>query len=129
MQPTFITKQPTLISSIHGRDRRNLRNIEKHSLKDAVKYGKREKGAHGNLKFTFKNIVYITDPTGRYEVTSWVLPLVISPIDLPEQEYQNHKKLKSQLRDNPDKCSSHSVICIDQSGSMKVRFINQGMRR
>ena len=61
-----------LLSSTHGRMRRAQRLIEKKDLKAAVKYGKQEISFNqrglANFKYTFADIVYITDLTSTKEI-------------------------------------------------------------
>ena len=72
------TSAVTLLSSDHGRQRRAERLIDKRDLKAAVKYGSRKvsRNQRGELnwKYTFADIVYITDSTSTREITSWAKP-------------------------------------------------------
>ncbi len=85
--PDRQTKNITLLSGVHGRERRAERQISKHDLQAAIKYGTKTPGKPSyqgffTWKYTFANIVYITDETSRIEITSWILPTVIEPITL-----------------------------------------------
>jgi|AntAceMinimDraft_1070359.scaffolds.fasta_scaffold19652_2 hypothetical protein len=61
----------TVLSSLHGRQRREERDISKHDLQAAVKYGVQEPSAEGEgrikgrWKFTYNGVVYITDATTK----------------------------------------------------------------
>jgi hypothetical protein len=88
--PERQTKDITLLSGVHGRDRRAERKISKHDLQAAIKYGVKTRGkpSHQGFltwKYTFANIVYITDDTSKIEITSWLLPTDIEPIPLELQ--------------------------------------------
>src|SRR5690348_12337989 len=70
------TSEGTLLSAVHGRDRRLLRNIEKRDLQAAKKYGVRKRLRNKRRwSFTYADIVYITEDDQIAEVTSYVLPL------------------------------------------------------
>ncbi|CAN0296582.1 unnamed protein product, partial [Discosporangium mesarthrocarpum] len=61
-----------VLSSLHEAKRSDQRGIGKHDHQTAVKYGKRTSdGEWERWKYTFKNIVYITDESSTPEVTSW----------------------------------------------------------
>jgi hypothetical protein len=66
------------LSSIHGRERRAERWIDKKDLQAARLYGTCEISpnarGHTNLKFRYKDIIYITDETGtrdNFLCTAW----------------------------------------------------------
>ncbi len=106
----------TLLSTVHGRDRRKLRSIEKCDLQAAVKYGKKESGHPDprtrlpRWKYTFGNVVYITDSSSRTEVTSYVLPLEIDEVPLSASDEALHVRLSSQLQRRPELSKSHTVL-------------------
>ncbi|KAJ3012938.1 UNVERIFIED_CONTAM: hypothetical protein HDU68_000940 [Siphonaria sp. JEL0065] len=124
-----------LISSIHGRDRRKLRQIGKRDLLAAIKYGTREAAQRCRLtgeqrwKYTFANIVYITDYTSTYEITSYVQPIDIQLVPLDEGAKEDHIKLKKRLTKNPELCSSHTVLVVDMSGSMRTSDVDNFRNR
>lgn len=79
----------------------------------AVKYGRRElahPGRDGSVRyrFTHKGVCYVTDETGKHEVTSWRLDGLdgdLGPVPPP-----------AQLAGG---ASSHVVLVVDRSGSMR----------
>ena len=114
------TLDHSVLSSLHGRKRRELRGISKSDLQTAVKYGKKESSHNWRWKYTFGDIVYITDATSRQEITSWVLPsddLELAPVI--DSEIVNHAEIKTILLEDNTKCTAHTVVVIDQSGSMR----------
>lgn len=118
------TSEGTLLSSIHGRDRRSLRSIGKKDLLAAKKYGRKER-TYGyqrqpRWKFTFADIVYITEDDEVTEVTSYVLPVDIPMVQLSLTDYNSHRLLTKKLHEMPSICTSHIVVVIDQSASMKT---------
>lgn len=118
----FPTSEGTLLSSIHGRDRRHLRKICRKDLLAARKYGTKER-TYGyqrqpRWKFTYADIVYITENDEISEVTSYVLPVDIPLISLSASDYTAHDALVHKMRSLPSMCSSHFVIVVDQSASM-----------
>ena len=105
------TKDITLLSHQHGRQRRNERGIEKLELQAAIKYGRKERAHPGRdgaarWRFTHKGVVYVTDATCRHEVTSWRLDAA-PPAPPPYAAAGGAGFL------------SHTVIVVDRSGSMR----------
>ncbi len=117
------TSEGTLLSTIHGRDRRALRNIGKRDLLAAKKYGTKQRtlGPKGKLrwKFTFADIVYITEEDEITEVTSYVTPIEIAQVQLQNGDLEMHQALALKLNTMPSICTSHIVLVVDQSGSMR----------
>ena len=124
---TLHTSAVDLISSIHGHQRRAERAIEKKDLQSAVKHGTKERQERRlkdgttviRHKYTFADIVYITDETSTQEVTSWVLPLPLESVRISENDEHQYKATKSRIDQDPQIITSHSVFVIDCSGSMK----------
>ena len=120
------TSLVTVLSSAHGRQRRKERRIAKRDLQAAVKYGVREPSLNprGEMmyKYTYADIVYITDITGRREVTSWVAPGVgmhIDKLEITEQMQAQHTASCHSIQTDLKGWTSHTVVVIDQSGSMR----------
>lgn len=124
------TQDIPLISSTHGRERRSQRDISKRDLKAAVKYGTKEKGfphprtREMRWKYTYNDIVYITDATSTVEVTSWALELPLSSVSIPESYQTNYQEAKRRLHFHPQSITSHAVILVDMSGSMNKSDMN-----
>ena len=70
----------------------------------------------GRCKYTFANIVYITDATSRCEVTSYVLPLFIDAVPVSAADVLLHEQTAIQRRADPASCTSHTIFVVDQSG-------------
>ncbi|KAH9096406.1 hypothetical protein LEN26_017495 [Aphanomyces euteiches] len=62
-------------------------------------------------KYTFAHIVYITDEFSQREVTSVV-------------EQQHHESLRARLLITPSACTSHSIVVVDQSGSIRTSDVD-----
>jgi hypothetical protein len=112
------------ISSVHGKRRRFERDIEQRSLQEAVKYGTKKRQITRNgtdrYKFVYNGIVYITEADCVTEVTSYSLnqiPLERVPIDrdLEHEIFEQRRRIKT----GESKITSHAVLVIDHSGSMK----------
>ena len=123
---TESTSLMTLLSSAHGRQRRKERRISKRDLQAAVKHGTREAqvGPRGEMryKYTYADIVYITDSTSRGEITSWVAPGVgmhIDKIEITEQMDAAHTAACASIETDLTWWTSHAVVVVDQSGSMR----------
>jgi hypothetical protein len=123
------TADYTVLSSQHGRDRRQLRNISKRDLKAAIKHGVKTPAHPGKdgsprWKFTYNNVVYITDSTCRQEITSYVEAIKIERHPISNALMDRHNEVKRILNDQPELCTGHTYIVIDQSGSMREADVN-----
>jgi hypothetical protein len=121
------TSACTLLSTVHGRDRRALRQIGKRDLQAAVRHGKKEAifyfSKHAGWtrqknrwKYTFADVTYVTDSTSKVEITSWVVPLQIDKVPVSPGDEALHAKAAAALQQDPSRCTSHSVVVVDQSG-------------
>ncbi len=124
------TAEFTVLSSRHGRARRQLRNISKRDLQAAIKYGKRQP-AHPDRrtgkprwKFVHDGLVYITDETLRNEITSFQEAVTIDMKDVSVEMIDHHTEVKRILREERHLCTGHTFIVIDQSGSMRNSDVN-----
>lgn len=119
------TAEVTVLSSQHGRARRELREISRFDLQSAVKYGVKTRGMNcrrtgaPRWKYTYGNVVYITDETSRKEITSYRQPIAIQEAPITPQMRARHEDDKQMLKEEPHLCVTHLIIVIDQSGSMK----------
>ena len=137
LRSTLINSPSTIsiLSSTHGRLRRVERSIEKRDLRAALRYGSKEVSINqrGQIcyKFRFADIVYITDITCTKEITSWVAPG--SGIDVPLKEIstllQYTHDIANQYIIKNVGWTSHTVIIVDQSGSMRKRDVDGGASR
>lgn len=120
------TSQFTVLSSLHGRARRHLREIDIFDLQTAVKYGVKSPGhpcpktRSPRWKYVYGNLVYITDMTSTKEVTSYKEAIKIAPAPISAEMIEQHQRDVLTLERDPYLCATHSVIVIDQSGSMKT---------
>jgi hypothetical protein len=126
----------TVLSSVHGRQRRIERNIGKRDLQAAVKYGTKSKG-HPCPRtgarcwlFTFADVVYVTDDDERQEITSW--PLQGGGIDVEkvtiDSTMQKAHDAAVVSAANLAKWTSHTVVVVDQSGSMHKADVDHATR-
>ena len=107
----------TILSSEHGRLRREQRDIDKRDLQRALKYGKYslKKGSH-NPHLEYDGIIFVTDPSMSREITAFPSPLPLA--DLDYKTIEENLKVKYLLEHRPELSTSHTVIVIDNSGSM-----------
>ena len=125
-----LTKEIMLLSSEHGRARRHLREIPKYCLQAAVKYGIKTPGQADRKtglprwKYTFGNIVFITDYTSQKEVTCYKQSISIKAAPISVEMIKRHGNVKRIIKEDPHMCTSHFVIIVDQSGSMKCADVN-----
>ena len=119
-----LTEEMTVLSTLHGKARRELRDISKHDLKTVMKYGVKSE-AHTvkgdqRWKFEFGNTVYITDNTCRKEITCFKKAIKVEPANITQTMIDNHKKAEMIMREDPHLVSVsyfsvNSVNCIIQA--------------
>lgn len=111
----------TILSSEHGRLRREQRDIEKRDLQKALKYGKRETAWNNRWKITHDGVIFITDSNQIREITAFPAPL--SFVEVSAKDKEDHAKAKLIIERKPHLCRSHTVIVVDNSGSMTTHDI------
>ena len=111
----------TILSSDHGRLRREQRDIQKRDLQKALKHGKYEKAFGNRWKVEYDGIVFITDNNRRKEVTCYPAPLSLAPVDA--EANSGHMKAMRVISMKADLCTSHTVFVVDNSGSMRTHDI------
>ena len=135
MNTNHMTDFSSLLSGIHGRERRKERNIEKIDLQRAKKYGMQESTIKGRLKFTYGGIVFIYDPIRRREITSYpsrdaasestgtkfVVPVLLTRNKAYDTSIHinRNNRLKSIIQADKTMWKSHAVFVVDMSGSMR----------
>ena len=94
---TVRTSVVTVITSPHGLQRRLERKIGIRDLQAAVKHGTREPGfpcpRTGELRwrYTYADVVYVTDETSKREITSWPTPA--AGLDLQTVQVRNYARI------------------------------------
>ena len=123
---------PSYQSTIHARLRRKQRCIDKKDLKAAIKYGKcephyfgkrrgRRRGIKTHLvKYTYQDIVYIVDQQKWQEVTCYARPIALEKVATTRDMRMQHENAVRQIQTDPDCWTSHTVIVVDTSGSMRT---------
>jgi hypothetical protein len=114
----------TILSCEHGRLRREQRDIEKRDLQKALKYGRRSKCWGKRWMIEYDGIVFITDQSLTREITAYPAPLAYAPIFHDGKATADHEKAKLLLEKKPKLASSHTVLVIDNSGSMLTHDIH-----
>ena len=130
------TSLVTVLSSAHGRQRRRERDIAKSELRAAVKYGVREaqtnpRTGERRWKYTYAGVVYITDSESRREITSWPEPCFgfdVPLVRITDDMTAQHDASVAALR-NLGAWTSHTVIVVDESGSMRSTDVEDGATR
>jgi hypothetical protein len=137
MMSTLATSNMFFQSCAHGRERRQQRGIQKRDLQAAVKHGRKEltygrggrRGGELRWKYSYQNIVYITDATSSQEITSWRLdqcievypePITIDRVSITAGMRQQHNLAAARIAVSPEAMTSHTVLVVDQSGSMRA---------
>jgi len=132
-------EEVTVLSSLHGRQRRNERDILKEELQAAVKYGTRHESPISCPKtgerrwiYKFNGVTYVTDSTSRKEVTSWREPgfgINIQKVEITASMLQEHELAVRKIREDQTFWASHTVVIVDQSGSMRTADTAEGATR
>jgi uncharacterized protein YegL len=110
----------SIISTEHGRLRREQRDIRKRELQKALKYGTKT-WTGSRWRFEYDGIVYITNKEITTEKTCYPSPLSLVPVD--RLSSSDHLIAKQVIAKKPEKCVSHTVLVVDVSGSMNTRDI------
>lgn len=123
------TSDVPFFSSLHGRERRALRGIDRRDLQAAVKHGKKSRGwphpitGEPRWKYTYADVVYITDESSTREITSYTEPIAVPRAGLTLGHIRDYETAKERLTNDPSSCTSHTVIVVDQSASMNTSDI------
>ncbi|KAL7563138.1 hypothetical protein ACA910_012319 [Epithemia clementina (nom. ined.)] len=112
----------TILSSEHGRMRREQRDISMRDLQKALKYGTRKTGWGARWMVEYDGVIFITDSSMRLEITSYPSPLAMAPIDI--EQLTTHAKTKQVLEHKPEFSTTHTVLVVDNSGSMTTKDID-----
>ncbi|KAG7341585.1 alpha-kinase family protein [Nitzschia inconspicua] len=124
-----------LFSTDHDRLRRMERQIDKITLQEARRYGMSEKQRKGRIKYTYAGHVFIYDKKKNRAITSWKTesrpctksgtkfykPILIQKSEQHDTRGLNlsHDEVTTLVRQKHKNWSSHSVIVVDMSGSMR----------
>lgn len=76
------------------------------------------------VKYTCGDIAYITNPAASRVFRAFD-PHQIRHALLTEKHFTAHEAAKERLRADPFRCSSHTVVVVDQSGSMRAPDVNE----
>ena len=129
------TTAVTVLSSDHGRMRRAERLIAKRDLQAAKKNAVPEESFNQRgelrLKYTFADVVYITDATGTREITSWAVPGAGLDVQMKAitQTMKNEHAANVRRSLVVSNWTSHTVVVVDQSGSMRKTDVSGGATR
>jgi Alpha-kinase family/von Willebrand factor type A domain len=111
----------SILSTEHGRLRREQRDISKRDLQKALAHAVPERAWGRRWKLEFDDTIFIVDNAMSREVTAYPAPLKTAPVDM--QARQDHEKAKTILEQFPERCKSHTVLVVDNSGSMQAHDI------
>jgi hypothetical protein len=123
------TSAITLFDSNHGRQRRQERVISKREIQCAIKYGKEFPHPWDpNLCiYEHNGKRHILTRKDRVLVTTMALTINLRPKFISEPERKKHYKFLNAIHGNEEKLcsdnkndwSSHSILIVDKSGSMR----------
>eukprot|EP00980_Cylindrotheca_fusiformis_P003962 scaffold871_cov130-Cylindrotheca_fusiformis.AAC.39 len=119
-----MTKTSSLVSILsteHGRLRRKQRDIRKRDFAKAIRHGTKDQAYMGRWKLKYDGIVFIVDKTMTKEVTAYPEPLALAPLDSKDRIL--HNRTKELLALKPYLCTSHTILVVDNSGSMVTKDI------
>jgi von Willebrand factor type A domain len=111
----------SILSTEHAKLRREERSIDKRDLKRALKYGTRERCWGNRWKIEYDGVIFIVDNAVQREITAYPAPLRELPLDETTQE--EHRLAKLIISEKPELCKSHTVLVVDNSGSMQTHDI------
>ncbi|KAL3942710.1 MAG: hypothetical protein SGBAC_003155 [Bacillariaceae sp.] len=111
----------SILSTDHGRLRREQRDIRKRDFSKAIRYGTAERTWGRRWKLEYDGIIFIVDDSMSREVTAYPSPLSLAQIDTKERIL--HTQAKDLLKLKPELCTSHTVLVVDNSGSMTTHDI------
>jgi Mg-chelatase subunit ChlD len=102
--------------------RREQRDIDKRDLQKALKYGSRQRSFGNRWKIEHDGVIFIADPILSHEITAYPSPLAFAEIDADARK--SHSDAKDLINVKPELCVSHTVLVVDNSGSMASHDIN-----
>ena len=111
----------TILSSAHGRLRREQRDIDKRDLKKALKYGTVTRCWGQRWKVEYDGIIFVVANNFRQEVTAYPSPLAFAPVEA--KDIKAHNDAKQVVDIKPELAASHTILVIDRSGSMNTHDI------
>jgi hypothetical protein len=111
----------SILSTEHARIRRQERDIDKRDLKRALKYGTRQRCWRNRWKIEYDGVIFIVDQAVHREITAYPSPQREIPID--EATKKEHDLAKFLITQKSELCKSHTVLIVDNSGSMQTRDI------
>ena len=127
-----------ILASAHGQQRRLERKIAMKDLQAAVKHGKKELspllGPNGERRwmYTFAGVVFVTDYHSVQEITSWTLPgwgVEVEKALITPEMLQQHQDAVERIQQDKSLWTSHTVVVVDQSGSMRNTDTEEGISR
>lgn len=69
-------------------------------------------------------MVYITNYSSNIEITSWALSLPLSKAEIPVRMQHQYNEAKRRIALDPSIITSHTVIVVDKSASMRNSDVN-----
>ena len=111
----------SILSTDHGRLRREQRDINKRDLLKALRYGSQERTWGQRWKIEYDGIIFIVNNSLTQEVTAFPSPLALAPVDTKDRIAQ--KRTQDLFMIKPELCTSHTVLVVDVSGSMTTHDI------
>lgn len=121
---SLMTEEISILYTDHAKVRRQLREVPEYCLKSAIKYGTRKREGKNRWSYTFANYVCITDSESREVITCYRQPITIRAAPISEIMWERHREVKSILENDPRMCNSHTIVVLDQSGSMRSSDVN-----
>ena len=154
-----LTANSELFSTLHDRERRVERQIDKITLQEARRYGMAEKSSKGRIRYTYAGHVFIYDPRSNNAISSWKIdpnsnphsyggatnnfskqqqrkkkvkkepksgtrffkPIMIQQSNDHEdiEVRLSHETITNQVHAKKGQWTSHTVLVVDMSGSMR----------
>mmetsp|Transcript_9951 Transcript_9951/g.17432 ORF Transcript_9951/g.17432 Transcript_9951/m.17432 type:complete len:300 (-) Transcript_9951:878-1777(-) len=139
IHPPIPKQASVILSTLHGRKRREERGISKAAFHAAIKFGEKTPGETdtrtGEKRWIFNykdgGITVITNENYTKEVTSWAHPcwgLNVEKVLITEEMLVEHHQAVRNSSQH-ELWNSHSVVVVDQSGSMRKTDAENGVTR
>ena len=108
----------------HGEQRRRTRNIFMNEPQRVIARGKATRKLQEKRRWKYEHggVCVITDNRSKKVITTWTTPghgLDIDEVEITKQMQQEHDENKVKLMTNKKMWTSHTVVVVDQSGSMR----------
>jgi hypothetical protein len=126
------TDLKSILLSSHAKKQRLLRGICETEVSAFIRCGEKTRAGKGRWQYTYGGVVAITDKKSKVVITSWVSPaygIDLQKVIITDAMHRDHNEATLRLREDKSSLTSHNVIVVDQSGSMRETDATEGVTR